>query len=220
MPSRRLNRILWVTVIVLAVFFALRAQDTLELAMSSIGKLDVRSEPGSGQIYLRWRGKIEAPMAQRIAEELGKRGGSSISTVVLSLSSPGGSLDHGADVIALLGRIRDTYRLETVVEGRGICASMCVPVYLQGDVRRSAPSARFMFHEVSFRESLSEEKIAVPEKAVGSATDRFFAKYFLAYGVPQDWVSGVRAAIAGGTDVWKTGRELLDERAGIVQRLE
>lgn len=219
MPSRRLNRILWVTVAVLIAVFAMRAQETLDLALSSMGTLDVRSEAGTGQLYLRWRGKIDAPMAQRLAEAVA-RNENSISTVVLSLSSPGGSLDHGAQVIAWLGKLREKYRIETIVESRGICASMCVPVYLQGDVRRAAPNARFMFHEVSFHESLSEEKLAVPEKAVGSATDRFFAKYFLNAGVPEEWVRSVRQAIAGGVDIWKTGRELLDERAGIVQRLE
>lgn len=219
MLSRRLNRILWVTVIALTVLFAMRAQDTIDLAMSGIGKLDVTHDPQSGELRLRWRGKIEAPMAQQISEAVSKDEGP-ISKIVLSLSSPGGSLDHGAEVIALLDKIRDKYPLETLVDNRAICASMCVPVYLQGDVRRSAPTAKFMFHEVSFRESLSDDKIAVPEKAVGSATDRFFAKYFLPAGVPADWISAVRQAMSGGSDVWKLGRELWDEHAGIVQKLE
>lgn len=219
MLSRKLNRIVWAAVIVLTVLFAMRAQDTIDLAMSAIGRLDATRDPQSGELRMRWRGKIEAPMAQRIAEAVSKTDGP-ISKIVLSLSSPGGSLDHGAEVIALLDKIRATYPLETVVENRGICASMCVPVYLQGDVRRSAASAKFMFHEVSFRESLSDDKISVPEKAVGSATDRFFEKYFLPAGVPADWIGAVRRAMSGGTDVWKTGRDLLDEHAGIVQDLK
>lgn len=219
MPSRGLNRILWVTVIVLIAIFAMRAQETLDLVMSSMGRLEVRDEPAAGILHLHWRGKIEAPMAQRIAEAISKDQGA-FTKVVLSLSSPGGSLDHGAQVIALLGKLSEKYRLETVVEARGICASMCVPVYLQGSVRRAAPNAKFMFHEVSFRESLSDEKVSVPERAVGSATDRFFAKYFLPAGVPQDWVRGVRQSISGGTDLWKTARQLVEEGAGIVQQLE
>ncbi len=219
MPSRQLNRVLWVTVVVLIAFFALRSQDVIDLAMSGIGKLDVRDDPANGTLYLRWRGKIEAPMAQRIAEAIDKNAGSA-STVVLSLSSPGGALDHGAEVIGLLRRIGERQRLETVVESRSVCASMCVPVYLQGEVRQAAASARFMFHEVSFRESLSEDEVSVPDRAIGRATDRFFAKYFAPAGVAPEWIAKVRQDMAGGRDIWKTARELAGENAGIVQKVD
>lgn len=219
MPSKQLNRLLWLTTIVLMVFFAYRAQDTIEMALSGVGKLDVRPEPETSTLYLRWRGKIDSPMAQRIGEALDKHGGDA-SRVVLSLSSPGGSLEHGAEVIRLLQRIGGGRSFETVVEGRGICASMCVPVYLQGQLRRASGNARFMFHEVSFRESFSDGKIDVPERAIGRATDRFFTRYFLPAGVPEDWVRQIRRDITGGADVWKSAGELVDERAGIVQRLE
>ena len=219
MPSKQLNRILWVTVIVLIGFFAYRAQDTIEMALSGVGKLDVRPEPHSSTLYLRWRGQVDSPMAQRISEALDKHGGEA-SRIVLSLSSPGGSLVHGAEVIRLLQRAGDRRQLETIVEGRGICASMCVPVYLQGQLRRASENARFMFHEVSFRESFSDDKVDVPERAIGNATDRFFVRYFLPAGVPEDWVRQVRRDISGGIDVWKSARELVDENAGIVQRID
>lgn len=217
MPSRQLNRLLWVTVIALIAVFALRAQDVIDMAMSTIGRLDTRSDPQTGTLYLKWSGKIEAPMAQRIAEAIDKQGNDA-STIVLSLSSPGGAIDHGAEVIRLLNRISQNRRLETIVEGRSICASMCVPVYLQGDLRRASANARFMFHEVSFRESLSDEKVSVTERAIGSETDRFFARYFVPAGVPPDWIANVRAAMTGGYDVWKTGEQLLQEQANIVQK--
>lgn len=219
MPSRQLNRLLWLTVIVLIAVFAMRAQDTIELGMSQMGKLETRLEPEKSTLYLRWRGKIEAPMAQRVAEAYDKQA-DDVSTVVLSLSSPGGSLDHGAEMIRLLRQIGSSKHLETIVEGRAICASMCVPVYLQGQTRAAAPNSKFMFHEVSFRESLSEDRVDVPEKAIGSATDRFFSRYFIPAGVPEDWLRQVRLQMTGGHDVWKTGRELVDERTGIVQQLD
>ena len=219
MPSKQMNRLLWLIVVVLIGVFAYRAQDTIEMALSGVGKLDVRPEPETSTLYLRWRGKVDSPMAQLISEALDKHAGEN-SRIVLSLSSPGGSLDHGAEIIRLLRRVADTRRIETVVEGRGICASMCVPVYLQGEVRTASANARFMFHEVSFRESFSDDKVTVPEKAIGSATDRFFARYFLPAGVPKDWILQVRHDITGGVDVWKSARQLVDENAGIVQRIE
>lgn len=96
---------------------------------------------------------------------------------------------------------------------------MCVPVYLQGQSRRAAESARFMFHEVSFREQFAEKELDVPASAKQSATDRLFATYFTPVGVPDAWVAKVRADMAGGNDVWKTARELVDEDAAIVQQV-
>ncbi len=219
MFSKQLNRILWVTVIVLIAFFAYRAQDTIEMALSGVGKLDVKPEPENATLYMRWRGKVDPPMAQRIADAYDKYGGEA-SRIVLSLSSLGGSLEHGAEVVRLLQRIGHSRRLETVVEGRATCASMCVPVYLQGEVRRASANAHFMFHEVSIRENFSNDKVDVPASVIGSATDRFFTRYFLPAGVPEDWVRQVRREITGGVDVWKSAGELVNENAGIVQRIE
>lgn len=219
MPSPTLNRLLWVLVIALIGVFAMRAQDVINITQAAIGKLDVRSDPQRSTLFLRWRGKIQAPMLQKLTEALNDKGNDA-TRIVLSLSSTGGALDHGAEVIRFLQSLRERYRLETFVEGRGICASMCVPVYLQGDVRTAAPDARFMFHEVSFRESLSDDSLEVPSKAVEKATDRFFAKYLETAGVSRDWLVEIRRAITGGSEVWKTGRELVSDNAGIVQSLK
>ncbi|MBL8881686.1 MAG: hypothetical protein JNL45_01390 [Hyphomicrobium sp.] len=77
-----------------------------------------------------------------------------------------------------------------------------------------------MFHEVSFREELSDDEVAVPQRAKSSATDRLFARFFVPAGVSQSWITKVRAEMAGGNDVWLTGAELVDEQAGIVQKLD
>ena len=96
---------------------------------------------------------------------------------------------------------------------------MCVPIYLQGQRRTAAESAKFMFHEVSFTEFSSKERLEVPESATTSATDRLFERYFLPAGVPDRWIKSVRAAMTGDNDVWKTGRELVDDDARIVQQV-
>jgi hypothetical protein len=97
---------------------------------------------------------------------------------------------------------------------------MCVPIYVQGERRVAAPDARFMFHEVNFRDFFSKENdSSVPASAVGAETDRFFAKYFEGAGLSQAWMAKVRADIANGNEVWKTGRELVDEHSGVVQQL-
>lgn len=57
------------------------------------------------------------------------------------------------------------------------------------------------------------------KSAIGVETDRLFDKYFEAAGVPLSWISKVRADMAGGHEVWKTGRELFDENSGIVRQV-
>lgn len=209
------NRTLWAVILALAVYFAFQARDQINMVFAGVGKLEVRSSRDEGELYLYWRGKIETPMAERIAAAFDKEGAGK-RRVLLSMHSPGGALDHGAKVVKLLREIAKTHDLETRIDSGKACASMCVPVYLQGTRRTASADARFMFHEVSFHEQLGEEKDDVPEAAKSSATDRLFAKYFAPAGVPSDWISKVRTQMTGGNDVWKMGRELLDENSGIV----
>jgi hypothetical protein len=216
MPSSSANRFIWAAVLLLIAGLALQTRDNLDLYFMAVGKLDVRATPEEGTVFLVWRGKIDAPMESRIAEAFERHKGEA-RKFILSLSSPGGSLDHGSRVARLLRKMGETHGIETVVEARRHCASMCVPVYLQGQRRTAAESAKFMFHEVSFREHFSEDQSDVPETATASATDQLFAKYFAPAGVPEDWIRKVRRDMTGGNDIWKTGRELIDENAGIVQ---
>jgi ATP-dependent protease ClpP protease subunit len=218
MSPRAVNRLAWVAVAALIAIFATQARDHFENLFIGVGRLEVRDAPEDDALYLRWRGRIDAPMADRLRTAFydfkSKR-----NRVVLMLSSPGGSLTHGAMVTRLLQDIARSHQLETVVEANGRCASMCVPVYLQGERRTAAARARFMFHEVSFHEVLSDEALKVPASATASATDRLFAQFFEPAGVPVRWIREIRAAMVGGRDVWKSASELVEERAGIVQEL-
>ncbi len=204
--------------LLLLVGLGLKTRDNLESFFEGVGKLEVREETESSTVYLKWRGKIDAPMETRLAEAF-EQHQASARRFVLSLSSSGGALSHGARVVKLLRRIGETHGLDTVVESGSRCASMCVPVYLQGQRRTAAENARFMFHEVSFREYLSKDEIAVPASAKASETDRLFADYFAPAGVSQSWITQVRADMTGGHDIWKTARELADENANIVQEI-
>lgn len=219
MPSRSLNRILWASILLLLAVLVVQTRDNLDAFFAGVGKLDVTADGDGSTVQLYWRGKIDAPMASRIREAYDQHRATA-QRFVLSLSSPGGSLQHGGQVIEFLRQIRRTHRLDTVVDSNRRCASMCVPIYLQGERRIASKGARFMFHEVSFREQFATEDIDVPESAKTSATDRLFAAYFAPAGVPDAWIRQVRADMAGGNDVWKTARELVDENARIVQEFE
>lgn len=216
MPSPRLNRLLWVLVLALVVIFGLRARETMQSYLAGIGDLKVVDEPGAQSVYLKWTGQIDAPMAAKLAAVFDRHRNDSLG-FVLALASPGGSLDHGAEVIRLLKEAEKTHKIETVVEAGDSCASMCVPVFLQGQRRTAAESARFLFHEVSFREVYTEARENMPSSATGKATDAFFDKYFVPAGVATQWIAKVRADMAGGHNIWKTGRALVDEASGVVQ---
>ena len=212
MPSRQLNRLLWLGMLGVLAFLVV----TFDLApFLGSGRLTVERDPADERtVTLHWRGAIEPPMLAKLTEALQEHRGRS-NRFVLSLSSSGGSVGHGGEVIRLLRDIRRTHRLETVVEGGGTCASMCVPVYLQGDVRRAAARARFMFHEVSFRDILTNERQEGRARDSKTRTDKLFDDYFRPAGVPEPWIAEIRRYMKTG-DVWRTGDELLREQAGIV----
>ncbi|MFN0218043.1 MAG: ATP-dependent Clp protease proteolytic subunit [Hyphomicrobium sp.] len=217
-PTGALNRWLWIAVLVAIVVLGFKTRDRIDILFARVGSLDVIDEPERGAVLLKWTGAIEAPMASRIAEAYAQHRATA-KVFILSLSSPGGTLNQGGEVARLLREISTTHRLETTVEDGARCASMCVPVYLQGQRRSAAPDAQFMFHEVSFSEIGTEGDLKVPESARARETDRLFDRYFPAAGVPADWIAKTRADMAGGHDVWKSARELVDEKAGIVQEL-
>lgn len=216
MPSRQLNRLLWAAVVVLIVVFGLKARDSFDTYLAAVGRLDVRED--ANVVHLTWTGEIEAPMASKLAEVFARHETGN-SSFVLALNSPGGALDHGAEVVRLLHRIGETHRLETVVEAGDACASMCVPVYLQGQRRSAAASARFLFHEVSFHEFMEGARTNIPASATATATGKFFDKYFTPVGVDPAWQKAVLSQMVGGHNIWKTAQELVDEKSGIVQQI-
>lgn len=214
-PDSRSSRLIWLAFAVVFAFFAWQFQDNLENLFQSRGTLSVERE--SGRVVLSWRGKVDAPMAQRIEEAFRGHAGET-RRFVISLHSPGGSLEHGREVIRVIKAMQRTHDVDTVVERRNACASMCVPIYLAGHQRTADRRARFMFHEVSFRDSVSEEKAMAPKIAIERATDQFFARDLSVPEVSSEWLQRMRRAVRG-KDVWRTGEQLVEERSGIVQQL-
>ncbi|MET0676367.1 MAG: ATP-dependent Clp protease proteolytic subunit [Bradyrhizobium sp.] len=188
--------------------------------------LSVSEEPN--RIVLGWSGPVQEPMSERItaALELYRLDQRSI---VLVLNSPGGSIEHGRKVV---GAIRAQGRaIETLVHQAGVCASMCVPIFLAGSKRMADPDAYFMFHQASLNSSASEtmkrKEFSASEKAVFSqavkvietqVTDDFFRHDIGIRGVDKAWLARMREKIPG-RDVWMSGQQLVDEGSGIIDRL-
>ena len=216
MNEKQVMRTLWIVFAIAAIALGFQFRDQLEGVFARRGTFTATEE--GGVVVMRWRGAIEAPLAAKIDETFRahERGGARF---LLVLASPGGKVDHGGEVVRLIKAIQRSHSVDTLVEGRGVCASMCVPVYLAGRHRTASPSARFMFHEVSFRDAVSDKRNEVPEKAIERSTDQLFERYFRPAGVDALWLADMRKAIHG-KDVWRTAAELVAERSGIVQQLE
>jgi hypothetical protein len=216
MSDRQLFRLLWLAFAAAIVALGWQFRDHLETLWSARGELAVEERPG--EVVLRWRGLIEAPLAARLDEAYRAHAGGT-RRFVIALHSPGGTLEHGREVIQQIRRMQRTHMVDTVVEARRACGSMCVPVYLAGQRRTAAPTARFMFHEVSFRDSHSGKVETVPKEAIGRATDQFFERYLKPAGLDARWLADIREAVRG-KDVWRTAEELVEQRAGVVHELE
>jgi ATP-dependent protease ClpP protease subunit len=188
--------------------------------------LSVREEPD--RIVLGWSGPVQEPMSERVAAAL-DRYKADRRRLVLILNSPGGSIEHGRKVVSAI-RARDR-AIDTVVQNAGVCASMCVPIFLAGSRRIADPESYFMFHEASLNNSAPQktkrhefsdsERILVSQvvKSIeGQVTDELFRNDIGIRGVSAAWLDGMRKKISG-RDVWISGQQLVDERSGIVDSL-
>ena len=174
------------------------------------GDLRVSPMVRGDTLQFKWTGQIGSPMNERIAAELGKAK-SSVRSVVLVLSSCGGSLGEAEKVIETLKDVKKTRFLETRVDQGDTCGSACIPVFLQGTRRRAALTSAWLFHEVS-RGRTKERAKGIVDRAI---TERVFQDYFLAAGVSETWLNTLRVMVQH-SDYWQTGQNLWESKSGII----
>lgn len=183
------------------------------------------------KIVMHWKGPIAAPMHERL-EEVFQRFEGDERRIVISLDSPGGSVDHGRQIMTLIHAQSHHRNIDTLVTKGSICASMCVPIYLTGFERGAHPNAKFMFHEATIRfkpeaqRALQDLQRASPRLDVAGirkhvatrVTDELFEGDIGHRGVDARWLTTMRDKIRG-RDVWLTGRQLMDQGSGVVDKL-
>jgi ATP-dependent protease ClpP protease subunit len=188
--------------------------------------LSISEEPN--RIVLGWSGPVQEPMSERVAAAI-DRYKADRRRLVLILNSPGGSIEHGRKVVAAI-RARGR-AIDTLVQKAGVCASMCVPIFLAGHERMADPEAYFMFHEASLnssvrqntkRQELSDSEKVLVSQAVKTiethVTDELFRSDIGIRGVNMAWLARMREKISGH-DIWMSGQQLVDEGSGIVDGL-
>lgn len=169
-------------------------------------------------LIFAWRGEVRAPMA-RLFEDAFAENGREAARIIVELNSPGGSLAEGHAVIDAIGYMKRTHEVETKVAPYAVCLSMCVPIFLQGERRVAAPSSRFMFHQPTAYDYFTEQKIHRPAFEQRMEAERFFRRYLENSPMNAEWGERLKAEWEG-KDVWKTGRELVEEGSGIVTELD
>ena len=189
----------------------------------STQKLAVREEPD--RVVLAWSGPISEPMRDHIVTAIDKYKADT-RHLVLALNSPGGSIAHGRQVMEAIRKVSHVRSIDTLVEKGGVCASMCVPIYLIGSTRTADPAAHFMFHEASLEfpegkdiSKIDQERISPIRKSLESlATDDLFLRDIGTQRVDARWLTRMRTKITN-REVWLTGRQLVDEGSGVVDAL-
>ena len=207
----KVNRLLLLAMVTVVIVMSWRLYQQRHADTGQLTVLD-----RNGIVILAWTGRVDVPMHTLMARAFNERRDKS-SRFVLQLNSPGGSLREGRAVIELLQDIRQTHRLDTYVARNHICMSMCVPMFLQGENRIAAPNARFMFHEPKrYHDDGSEAKGFSFEREALSR--RFFERYFVDSPMDAGWRNRLEQNWVG-KDVFKSARQLVDERSNIVTNL-
>ena len=140
--------------------------------------------PRTQTVQLKWVGQISNPMHDRIAAQFNEAK-ARVRSVVLILSSCGGSLGEAEKVIDTLREIKKTHHLETRGDPGSTCASACIPIFLQGTRRRAALTSSWLFHEVTRRSALDKTKKRVDR----ARTERVFSDYYAEAGVSEAWLN-------------------------------
>lgn len=164
------------------------------------------SSIGEKRIVLKWHGDIKAPMAAKFREAYETRA-TGIDEVIVDLASEGGDVLEGEAVIKVLERVRAEKKLTTWVDRGEKCSSMCVPIFLQGEVRVAALVSSWMFH------GARRWWTNVPDIA---KTDELLDKHFRTRGVSEEFLQTLLPAMRAPGEYWLTGDDLMSMKSGII----
>jgi len=119
------------------------------------------------------------------------------------------------DAVDVINQMKQTHMVETTVGEGANCLSMCVPIYLQGEQRSASRNSRWMFHEPSAYDYITDEKVEETDADRNAASDRFFERYFVNSEMDAQWRDNLQKEWVG-KDVWRTGSQLYEERSNVI----
>jgi hypothetical protein len=212
----RLNRFVGLALYGLA---AVMAWNLYQRLYADRGQLAVSVDAASPDtLVMAWHHEIKLPMAKLMADAFAARK-DSIRRIVIDLDSPGGSLDEGAAVVAVIATMRQSLEVDTRVGAGHDCLSMCVPIFLQGKRRLAAANSRWLFHEPRSVDYFSGKDVSTPGFENRYFARRYLDTYFASSPVDPAWLART-APLWQGRDLWRSGRQLVDEHSNIITGLE
>lgn len=179
------------------------------------GKIQFISEGnGNGKpVYvIKITGPIAYPMDEEFLEAT-KQMTDPQRPLWIDLDSPGGSSDRGDTIIKVIrNEIAKGREIVTTVENGHTCASMCVPIYVQGQIRWAGEGTLFMFHGAT-QQGVSN----IPN----AARTREVMQYFYDAGVDATWMQSLIDSGVFSTPgaYWTTGKALHEEKTKIITHL-
>ena len=191
-----------------SVFLAESAQALI--LPGTVESSNYTSEGGEKAVHVLISGGIAHPLADKLKDVL--KAIPAASKITLELSSPGGTVDEGNKIIQLLeDEIKLGRKIETFVQNGSQCGSMCVPIFMVAKVRKAGEVATFMFH---------------PATTVGLNVNKQLTGFLLGAmilrGLSEKWISEKTklGVFSSPGEYWMTGKELSDEKAGVVTELK
>jgi ATP-dependent protease ClpP protease subunit len=161
-----------------------------------------------GNLIISWNGEVVEGMTEVLRNIFAANKTDSY-RVILVLDSPGGAIEEGEMVIHELQEIRKTHKLRTWVHHGAKCASMCIPIFLQGEERVAARDSAWGFHEAAVRLQNGKERVNQEE------TLRLFRRYYVQAGVSTQWLGSILPEIHN-SNLWRTGQDLSTAKSGII----
>lgn len=210
-----LNRIALVIMFAIAGFMIWQFREKLYADKGQL--IIVAPQSDNEPVVFSWHGEIQLPMAKQLGEAFDKWKSRS-SHILIDLDSPGGSLFEGKQVVELIILMKRTHRVDTIVRAGKICLSMCVPIFLQGQMRMAAASSKWMFHQPSYVDDITDKKVKVSKSKQQALARKFFNRYLLDSEIDRKWLQNLQREWQKG-DVWRTGQELYDEGANVINQL-
>lgn len=100
---------------------------------------------GADGVGLRYTGPLQPPLAADLRRLLLNQR-QKLSHVVLELDSNGGELNYVKELVAVLQEVKSRMRLTTRVMEGEVCASGCIPLFMQGETRKASGASVWVFH--------------------------------------------------------------------------
>lgn len=156
------------------------------------------------------KGEIFPPLVKNFNLEVKKFKG--FKTLILNLDSPGGYVDEGFLLIDRIKTLKDSgIEIHTTVKNGNKCASMCVPIFMQGSKRSAGEVSSFMFHGAfgGFSNTPIESET---KRLIDSFTESDVSQIFLQKLIDTD-------VFNKPGQYWITGQELFDNHSNIVTNI-